>query len=66
MFVGFAVLATVTAQISSSFIDQAARARAKQSSSPTRVNEGGEVSLQTIADRLSRIESQLQRPLPPT
>jgi voltage-gated potassium channel len=66
MFVGFAVLATVTAQISSSFIDQAARARAKQSTSPTRVNEGGEVSLQTIADRLSRIESQLQRPLPPT
>ena len=31
MFVGFAVLATVTAQISSAFIDQAARARAEQS-----------------------------------
>jgi voltage-gated potassium channel len=66
MFVGFAVLATVTAQISSSFIDQAARARAKQSANPTQVSGGDEVSLQVIADRLSGIESQLQRPVPPT
>ena len=34
MFVGFAVLATITAQISSPFIDQAARARAKESGPP--------------------------------
>jgi voltage-gated potassium channel len=65
MFVGFAVLATVTAQISSSFIDQAARARANQSTSPTRVADDEEASLRTIADRLSRIESQLQPPAPP-
>jgi len=62
--VGFAVLATVTAQISSSFIDQAARARAKQSA--TEPGPRAEVaSMQTIADRLSGIEAQLQRPVPP-
>jgi voltage-gated potassium channel len=65
MAVGFAVLATVTAQISSSFIDQAARARAKQSTRTVSPSGGDEVSLQTIADRLSGIEAQLQRPLPP-
>jgi len=64
MAVGFAVLATVTAQISSSFIDQAARARAKQST--TGQGATAEVaSMQTIADRLSGIEAQLQRPGPP-
>jgi voltage-gated potassium channel len=66
MAVGFAVLATITAQISSSFIDQAARARAKQSAGPVRDPARDEVSLQTIADRLSGIEAQLQRPVPPT
>ncbi len=61
MAVGFAVLATVTAQISSSFIDQAARARAKQSNAGEGpANE--EASLQSIADRLAGIEAQLQRP----
>ena len=65
MAVGFAVLATVTAQISSSFIDQAARARAKQSTRTVSPSGGDEVSLQTIADRLSGIEAQLQRLLPP-
>jgi voltage-gated potassium channel len=64
MFVGFAVLATVTAQISSSFIDQAARARAKQSASaaPTTLDNGP--TLQSIADRLSGIEAELQRRSP--
>jgi voltage-gated potassium channel len=66
MAVGFAVLATVTAQISSSFIDQAARARAKQSAGTVPETTGDEVSLQTIVDRLSGIEAQLQRQTPPT
>ena len=60
MFVGFAVLATITAQISSSFIDQAARARAKQSASAPAAPSGEEVTLHSIADRLTAIESALQ------
>jgi len=63
MFVGFAVLATITAQISSSFIDQAARARARQSPGPGSGSGDGQASLQEIADRLSGIESQLRRPV---
>jgi len=66
MFVGFAVLATITAQISSSFIDQAARARAKQAGAVAPGPTVEEVSLESIADRLARIESELQRRLPPT
>ncbi len=66
MFVGFAVLATITAQISSAFIDQAAQARAKRATSSPESSGADGASSQTIADRLSRIESQLQRPVPPT
>ena len=60
MFVGFTVLATVTAQISSAFIDQAARARAEQS--PATTPAGDDATLRTIAERLSRIEAQLGGP----
>jgi hypothetical protein len=60
MFVGFAVLATVTAQISSAFIEQAARARAEQS--PATNPAGDDATLRTIADQLSRIEAQLGGP----
>ena len=63
MFVGFAVLATVTAQISSAFIDQAARARAEQS--PPATAAGDDAVLRTIADRLSSIEAQLGGPPSP-
>jgi voltage-gated potassium channel len=67
MFVGFAVLATVTAQISSAFIDQAARARAKASTTTSdRVSDQTNVSLESIADRLGRIEAQLGGGAPPT
>ena len=72
MAVGFAVLATVTAQISSSFIDQAARARSQQTSAgPTvrdvaTVPDGEAATLTTIADRLTGIEAQLQRQGPPS
>ncbi len=66
MFVGFAVLATITAQISSSFIDQAAQARAKQSAATAPVPVEDELSLRTIADRLGRIEAEMRRPAPPS
>ncbi len=65
MFVGFAVLATVTAQISSSFIDQAARSRARQSASRVPPPTSEELTLQSIADRLSGIEAELTRQPPP-
>ncbi len=65
MFVGFAVLATVTAQISSLFIDQAARARARQSADSAAAPVADDLSLQTIADRLSGIEAELTRQHPP-
>jgi voltage-gated potassium channel len=61
MFVGFAILATITAQISSAFIDQAARARATKTATVSAAPRGDEVTLQSIADRLSGIESELQR-----
>ena len=64
VFVGFGVLATITAHISSSFIDQAAQARAKQSARDQRASTDEEPSLQSIADRLSGIESELQRQSP--
>jgi voltage-gated potassium channel len=64
MFVGFAVLATVTAQISSSFIDQAARARSKKPTDTTSLPPGDSVTLETIAERLSAIEAQLSGPAP--
>jgi voltage-gated potassium channel len=64
MFVGFAVLATITAQISSSFIDQAARARERQSAGAAPVPADSGPTLQSIADRLSGIEAELQRQSP--
>lgn len=72
MAVGFAVLATVTAQISSSFIDQAARARVHQTSvgatvpDVATVPDGEAATLEAIADRLTGIEAQLQRQAPPS
>jgi voltage-gated potassium channel len=61
MFVGFAVLATITAQISSAFIDQAARTRAQKSAAVPTASGGDDATLQSIADRLTGIESELQR-----
>ncbi len=66
MFVGFAVLATITAQISSSFIDQAARARAVERADAPVVPTIEDVTLETIADRLSGVEQQLRRVAPPS
>jgi voltage-gated potassium channel len=65
MFIGFLVLATVTAQISSTFIDQAARARAKESGSVTQEETHQEVQLRTITEQLARLEEQVGR-LPPS
>jgi voltage-gated potassium channel len=61
MFVGFAVLATVTAQISSAFIDQAARARSTRSRTVPSTSGSDEVTLQSIGERLTVIETELQR-----
>jgi voltage-gated potassium channel len=65
MFVGFAVLATITAQISSAFVDQAARAREARSASLTPAPAGDGPTLQSIADRLASIEAELRRQSPP-
>ena len=65
MFVGFAVLATITAQISSSFIDQAARARAKESgpSTPALGDAGGAgdvgTQLAALTEQIARLEERL-------
>jgi len=64
MFVGFAVLATITAQISSAFIDQAARARAEKYAAVPVATGGDSVTLESIADRLTGIEVELQRSSP--
>ena len=76
MFVGFAVLATVTAQISSAFIDQAARSRAKEAadapsggggSAPTTTAAAPAGSadldgrLQAITEQLARLEERIAR-----
>jgi voltage-gated potassium channel len=66
MFVGFGVLATVTAQISSAFIDQAARSRAKEAGGATSEASEQEAQLRGIADQLSRLEEQVGRPSPPS
>ena len=66
MFVGFGVLATVTAQISSSFIDQAARSRAKEAGGAASEASEQEAQLRGIADQLSRLEEQVGRPSPPS
>ncbi len=59
MFVGFAVLATVTAHISSSFIDQAARTRADQSAGANPEQENEESQLQAINEELRLIRQQI-------
>jgi voltage-gated potassium channel len=59
MFVGFAVLATITAQISSAFIDQAARARAEQSGGAKPEQESEESQLQAINEELRLIRQQI-------
>jgi hypothetical protein len=56
MAIGILTLAVVTAQVASSFVDQAARRRA--SSTPTETLSE-EVSLADLAQRLSRIEALL-------
>ena len=69
MFVGFAVLATITAQISSSFIDQAARARAKESGPPAATaGDGGDVGTQLAAltEQIARLEARLGGAAPAT
>lgn len=58
MFVGFGVLATITAQISSAFIDQAARARASQQGAAPAGN-GDREQLNAIAAQLARLEERL-------
>ncbi len=59
MFVGFGVLATITAQISSAFIDQAARARAKQQGAVGPAGNGDSEQLNAIAAQLARLEERL-------
>jgi voltage-gated potassium channel len=69
MFVGFAVLATITAQISSSFIDQAARARAKESGPPAATaGDGSDVGTQLAAltEQIARLEARLGGASPAT
>jgi len=56
MAIGILTLAVVTAQVASSFVDQAARRRA---SSPSPDTAAEEVSLAELAQRLSRIEALL-------
>ncbi len=55
MAIGILTLAVVTAQVSSTFVDQAARRRA----SVAAVEPGGEVTLADLAGRLARIEELL-------
>ena len=56
MATGILTLAVVTAQVASSFLDQASRRRASAASS-----ERGEVTLADLAERLARIEELLSR-----
>ncbi len=66
MFVGFGVLATITAQISSAFIDQAARARAKEPGGTDSETSRHEAQLQAIVDHLARLEEQVKHSSPPS
>jgi voltage-gated potassium channel len=56
MAIGVLVLAVITAQVASSFVDQSVRAR---SASPTPPPAQGEVTLAELAVRLARIEALL-------
>jgi len=62
MFVGFAILATVTAQISSAFIEQAARARVSERESGN-IGEGDQLA--AIGAQLARLEERIGS-LPPS
>ncbi len=57
MLVGFTVLATFTAQISSAFIDQAARARQQRGEG----REGPAEQLSVVLSKLEHLEAQLDR-----
>jgi len=59
VFVGFAVLARITAQISSAFIDQAARARARQQGGTSAGGDRDNEQLSAIAAQLARLEERL-------
>ncbi|MGP0032209.1 MAG: potassium channel family protein [Acidimicrobiales bacterium] len=65
MAVGFTVLATLTAQIASSFIDQAARVRARESGSVAAEAGRQDAQLQAIAAQLNRLEQQMRGSSPP-
>jgi voltage-gated potassium channel len=56
MAIGILTLAVVTAQVSSSFVEQAARRRATGAGSPS---NPGDVTLADLAQRLARIEAHL-------
>lgn len=58
MFVGFSVLATITAQISSSFIDQAARTRARERPGTAAVDGTGD-QLAALTEQIARLEERL-------
>ena len=64
MFVGFAVLATVTAQISSAFIDQAARTRAREAGTAPAPTPAQDEQLRAITDQLDRLEERISRITP--
>ena len=64
MFVGFAVLATVTAQISSAFIDQAARTRAREAGTAPAPTPAQDERLRAITDQLDRLEERISRITP--
>ena len=66
MFVGFAVLATFTAQISSAFIDQAARARAKESGPPAATAGDVGTQLAALTEQIARLEARLGGAAPAT
>lgn len=59
MFVGFGILAMITAQISSSFIDQAARARASERGSTAQTESAENDRLSAIGAQLARIEDRI-------
>jgi voltage-gated potassium channel len=66
MGVGFATLATITAQISSNFIDQAARARATEAGGEDAEEQAREDQLAGISAQLTRLEQRLGDDAPPS
>jgi voltage-gated potassium channel len=59
MAIGIMTLAVLTAQVASSFVDQASRRRALASPSP---REAGDVTVADLMERLARIEALLAAP----